>query len=69
MRKANAKTRRAGSGGLPVKFTDDERRAYDWLHDCNISPWVVDLLTKRVKTARGEFDSLVAYAIQKGWQQ
>jgi len=53
---------------LPVRFTDAEREAYCWLYDCNIRPWVVDLLTKNVKIADGVFQSLVEYAKHKGMQ-
>lgn len=46
---------------LPAKFTAAERAAYVWLYDCGVTPWLVDLVTKRVSTPGGEFVSLVAY--------
>lgn len=46
---------------LPAKFTEEERLAYQWLYDCGIRPWTVDLLTKRVKTPAREYASLVEY--------
>jgi hypothetical protein len=46
---------------LPAKFTAAERRAYDWLYDCGIRPWLVDLVTKRVTTPDAEYESLVSY--------
>jgi hypothetical protein len=53
--------KRRQSDELPKKFTAAERRAYQWLLDCKVRPWTVDLLTKRVKTLHGEYESLVAY--------
>lgn len=50
------------SDELPAKFTVNERRAYDWLYDCGIRPWTVDLITKAVKTPNGEHAGLVEYA-------
>ena len=49
------------SDELPAKFTAEERRAYDWLYDCGVRPWTVDLLTKRVKTPLVEYESLVIF--------
>ena len=46
---------------LPAKFTSAERAAYVWLWDCGIRPWLVDLVTKRVRTPDETFESLVAY--------
>lgn len=53
---------------LPAKFTHAERDAYQWLWDCGVRSWVVDLLTKRVTTCRGEYASLVEFrrAIEDG---
>ena len=33
---------------LPKKFTQAERYAYDWLYDCGVRGWLVDLITKQV---------------------
>lgn len=46
---------------LPGKFTDEERKAYQWLYDCAVRPWFVDLLTKRVYTENGVYANLVEY--------
>ena len=46
---------------LPATFTAAERAAYRWLWDCDLGPWVVDVLTHRVHTAHGEYDSLVVF--------
>ena len=54
------------SDELSRKFTDAERKAYDWLWDCDIRPWVVDLLTKEVTTPKGKYKSLVEYANAMG---
>jgi hypothetical protein len=51
------------------KFTVTERDAWDWLHDCDIRPWLVDLVTKEVNTPQGKFKNLVEYAVSKGWDQ
>lgn len=50
------------------KFSDRERAAWDWLHTRNIRPWVVDLLTKKVRTPRNEYSSLIEYATAMGWE-
>jgi hypothetical protein len=54
------------SDSLPKKFTEDERIAYDWLFDCDIRPWFVDLGTKEVTTINKTYSSLVEYAKKKG---
>lgn len=46
---------------LPAKFTAAEREAYQWLYDCGVTGWTVDLLTKRVRTADAEYPSLTDY--------
>lgn len=56
------------SQDLPAKFNAAERRAYQWLWDCNIRPWVVDLLTKKVKTPSASFKSLLTFAASHGWK-
>jgi len=46
---------------LPPHFTDEERKAYKWLWDCGVRPWVVDLITKRVTTLECEYEGLVEF--------
>lgn len=50
------------------KFTDEERRVWDWLHEVNIRPWAVDLLTKEVITPKGKFKNLVEFAKSKAYK-
>lgn len=50
------------SDELPKKFRKAERRAYDWLYDCGIRPWTVDLATKRVRTPTHDYNNLVDFA-------
>lgn len=62
-------TRKRKSSKHPLpspKFTDEERRAWDWLHDCGIRPWLVDLLTKEVRAPGKTFKSIVDFAKSKG---
>ncbi len=46
---------------LPAKFTAEEREAYKWLWDCGVRPWLVDLVTKEVRTPDRKYASLVEY--------
>ena len=50
------------------KFNDRERAAYDWLHQRNIRPWIVDFIDKTVKTGHwGDFKDLIEFARFMGW--
>jgi len=40
---------KSGADGLPAKFTEEERDCYQWLYDCGIKGWLVDLLDKSVR--------------------
>lgn len=51
---------------LPRHFSTQERRACRWLWDCNIRPWLVDLVTHEVTTVDGKWPNLVEYAIHHG---
>ena len=55
---------------LPPKFTDDERAAYQWLLDCNVRGWMVDMKTKHVHYFSGKlifgYESLIHFARSKG---
>lgn len=51
---------------LPARFTDDECRAYKWLWDCGVNPWLVDLLTKEVTTPEKKWPDLVTFAKHHG---
>lgn len=46
---------------LPVSFSAKERAAYEWLYDCDVNGWVVDLLTHEVQSTRGKYCDLVAF--------
>lgn len=68
------RTIKAGAEGLPARFTSEERYAYQWLHDCQIRGWMVDLLKKSV-TYVDENDilhhhkSLIEFAKVQGMEQ
>lgn len=47
---------------LPQRFTAEEQAAYQWLHDCGIRGWSVDLLDKTVLSVEGKFGSLIEFA-------
>jgi len=48
---------------LPPKFGVRERRAYDWLYDCQVRGWLVDMVDKSVYVEGGRrFRGLVSYA-------
>lgn len=49
------------------KFSDKEVSACKYLEDIGARPWTVDLLTKRVKTPRADFQNLITYAVHLGW--
>lgn len=51
---------------LPERFDDNERRAWKWLHDCQIREWTVDLWKKDVHAGTGHFSSLVEFAVSEG---
>ncbi len=48
------------SDDLPAKFTAAERTAYDWLWDCGVAGWSLDLKTKQVRTEARTYPSIVA---------
>jgi len=56
------------SDKLPKKFSSDERRAYDWIYDCQIANWLVDLATKEVVAGEGKYPGLVEFARSRGMQ-
>jgi hypothetical protein len=45
----------------PSHFTQEERDAYQWLYDCNVRGWLVDLIHKSVTTEDGTYASLVEF--------
>jgi hypothetical protein len=51
---------------LPDKFNDAEREAYQWLNDCGIGGWSVDLKDKTVHSGDGDFADLVEFAEFQG---
>lgn len=57
------------SDKLPEKFTAAERRAYDWLYEFGVRAWVVDLLTKEVRSAWSRYASLVHFAKVMGMNE
>lgn len=48
--------------GLSDKFSVGECEAYCRLHDMNVGGWVVDLVTKEVRTTSGRFKGLIEFA-------
>ena len=53
---------------LPSKFSDAERRAYQWLYDCQVRGWTVDLLTRQVRCDGVAHENLVTFAESHGMQ-
>ena len=51
---------------LPPKFSDAERRAYQWLYDCQIRGWSVSLLTRQVHCDGVAHKNLVVFAESRG---
>jgi hypothetical protein len=60
------KTTARRSEMLPSKFTGEERDAYDWLCECQINPWMVCHINKKVTAPEGVFKSTVEYAVSRG---
>jgi hypothetical protein len=55
---------------LPSKFTDDERYAWKWLHDCGIDSWLLDMKTKEVHCYNESvYDNLVEFATYYGMKK
>lgn len=59
---------------LPDKFTAEERYCYQWLYDCQVRGWLVDLVTKKVTWADNNdrlhtFNTLVSFAEFLGYRK
>ena len=49
------------------KSNSIERAAFQWLHDCDIRPWMLDLVTGQVYTEKRKYNSVVRFAKHIGW--
>jgi hypothetical protein len=54
---------------LPKKFIEKEKYCYQWLYDCGIRGWTVDLKTKEVYACDKTYKSLIEFAKHEGLNQ
>lgn len=50
------------------KFSSREQAACDWLYGKRVKCWVVDLVSKTVKSASGDYGNIIKFAQHHGWE-